>query len=30
MRPGTMGAEAIIDLVYGRINPSGKLSVSIP
>ena len=29
-RPGTMGAEAIIDIVYGRINPSGKLSVSIP
>lgn len=25
-----MGAEAIIDIVYGRINPSGKLSVSIP
>ena len=24
------GAEAIIDLVYGRINPSGKLAVSIP
>ena len=29
-RPGTMGAEAIIDIVYGRLNPSGKLSVSIP
>lgn len=29
-RPGTMGAEAIVDIVYGRINPSGKLSVSIP
>ena len=25
-----MGAEAIVDIVYGRINPSGKLSVSIP
>ena len=25
-----MGAEVIIDLVYGRINPSGKLAVSIP
>ena len=29
-RPGTMGAEAITDLVYGIINPSGKLAVSIP
>ena len=23
-RPGTMGAEAITDLVYGITNPSGK------
>lgn len=29
-RPGTMGAKAITDLVYGIINPSGKLAVSIP
>ncbi len=29
-RPGTMGAGAITDLVYGRINPSGKLAVSMP
>ena len=29
-RPGTMGAEAIADLVYGITNPSGKLAVSIP
>ena len=29
-RPGTMGAEAITDLVYGITNPSGKLAVSIP
>ena len=30
-RPGTMGAEAIVDIVYGRINPfQSKLSVSIP
>ena len=29
-RPGTMGAEGIVDLVYGMINPSGKLAVSIP
>lgn len=25
-----MGAEGIVDLVYGMINPSGKLAVSIP
>ena len=24
-RPGTMGAEAITDIVYGRINPSGQI-----
>ena len=29
-RPGTKGAEAIIEIVYGSITPSGKLSVSIP
>ena len=29
-RPGTMGAEAVVDIVYGRTNPSGKLAVSIP
>ena len=29
-RPGTMGAEGIVDLVYGMTNPSGKLAVSIP
>ena len=25
-----MGAEAIIDIVYGRLNPSGKLSCEYP
>ena len=29
-RPGTMGAEGIVDLVYGMINPTGVLAVSIP
>ena len=29
-RPGTMGAEAIVDLVYGDGQPSGKLAVSFP
>lgn len=29
-RPGTMGAEAIVSLIYGMESPSGKLSVSIP
>lgn len=29
-RPGTMGAEAVVRLVYGEETPSGKLSVSIP
>lgn len=29
-RPGTMGAEAVVSLIYGMENPSGKLSVSIP
>lgn len=29
-RPGTMGAEAIVSLIYGMQSPSGKLSVSIP
>ncbi len=29
-RPGTLGAEAIVSLIYGMESPSGKLSVSIP
>lgn len=29
-RPGTMGAEAVVRLVYGEETPSGKLSVSVP
>ena len=29
-RPGTMGAEAIVDLVYGDGQPAGKLAVSFP
>lgn len=29
-RPGTMGAQAIVSLIYGKKNPSGKLAVSMP
>lgn len=28
--PGTMGAEALTDILFGDVNPSGKLPVSIP
>lgn len=28
--PGTQGAKAITDALVGRVNPSGKLSVSMP
>ncbi len=28
--PGLQGAEAIYDVIVGNVNPSGKLSVSIP
>lgn len=28
--PGTMGAEAIIEVILGKINPSGKLIMSFP
>lgn len=28
--PGTMGAEAIIDTIFGKSNPSGKLVMSFP
>lgn len=29
-RPGTMGAQAVVRLIYGEESPSGKLAVSIP
>ncbi len=28
--PGTEGAAALIDILYGRVNPSAKLSMSFP
>jgi beta-glucosidase len=28
--PGTMGGPALVDLVFGRANPSGKLTVTFP
>lgn len=28
--PGTMGAEAIVDTIFGKNNPSGKLVMSFP
>ncbi|WP_269523601.1 glycoside hydrolase family 3 N-terminal domain-containing protein [Coraliomargarita parva] len=28
--PGMMGGQAIAEAIYGKINPSGKLTVSIP
>lgn len=28
--PGTMGARVIADTLYGKINPSGKLTMSLP
>ncbi len=28
--PGQKGAQAVVDILYGRQNPSGKLPVSIP
>lgn len=28
--PGTMGSEAIVDMVFGKAVPSGKLSMSFP
>lgn len=28
--PGTMGGEALADIVFGKTNPSGKLPITIP
>ena len=28
--PGTMGAEAVADIVFGQYNPSGKLTMTFP
>lgn len=28
--PGTMGAEAIVDMLFGKLSPSGRLSMSFP
>lgn len=28
--PGTMGAEAITEIIFGEVNPSGKLTMSFP
>ena len=28
--PGTMGAEAIVDMLFGELSPSGRLSMSFP
>ena len=28
--PGTMGAEAVTDIVFGQYNPSGKLTMTFP
>ena len=28
--PGTMGAEAVTDLIFGQYNPSGKLTMTFP